>query len=70
MIMRAVPDKTRTPELKPDSSAIPNTEPGIMYGNMVSVSRMFVSRDGFRAVRYEIRIPSTTTMPIAHKPKA
>ena len=70
MIIRAVPDKTNTPELKPDSNAIPNTEPGIIYGNMVSVSRIFVSKEGLRAVRYEIRIPKTTTIPIAQIPKA
>ena len=70
MMIKAVPDKTRIPELKPDSSAIPKTEPGIIYGNMVNVSRMFVSKEGLRAVRYEIKIPSTTTIPIAHMPKA
>ena len=50
IMIRAVPLRTSRPELKPESRAIPKTEPGIIYGNMVSVSRIPVRSEGFRTV--------------------
>ena len=51
MMISAVPERTISPELKLERSAIPRTEPGMMYGNMVRVSRRLVSIDGLRTVR-------------------
>ena len=68
MIMRAVPLRRKGFVLNAYKNEIPSTEPGMMYGNMVTVSRILVKNDFFRTVKYEINIPSTTTTAMAHNP--
>ena len=51
IMIRAVPLKTIGGLLKANRKEIPSTDPGIMKGNMVTVSRMLLRRFFFRTLR-------------------
>ena len=51
MMMTAVPLSSRGLLLKAYRKEMPSTDPGMMYGNMVTVSRMPVRKDFFLTVR-------------------
>ena len=65
MMIIAVPDKSMGSSLKARSRVIPNTDPGMIYGNMVSVSMISVSQLFLRVVRYATVMPRNTIMTMA-----
>ena len=65
MMMSAVPESRIGSSLNASSSVIPRTEPGMMYGNIVSVSIMSVSMLLRRVVRYATVMPRNTMARIA-----
>ena len=51
MMMAAVPESRSGSSLNAKSSVMPRTEPGMMYGNIESVSMISVSQLFLRVVR-------------------
>ena len=68
-MMSTVPPSINGGPLKAYRNEMPSTEPGMMYGNMVSTSSTEVSALRLRTLRYEISIPHTTTITMAIRPK-
>ena len=65
MMMNAVPESRIGSSLNARRSVIPSTEPGMMYGNMVSTSMNSVSALRRRVVRYATVAPRNTISRIA-----